>query len=108
MYIYIYVYTYYLSLKSWPCHIVTIHIFSNTRPNCILQLATFEPHAASGSLAGSGAWPSALQLICAAMAQRQQNVVIYGSWGQSYGEMVETSLSEGDVSLMFSALYMFL
>ena len=60
-------------MKSWPCHIVTIHIFSNTRPNCILQLATFEPHAASGSLAGSGVAFRAAAHLCrdgAAAAER--------------------------------------
>jgi hypothetical protein len=41
---------------------------------------------ALGSLAGSGAWPAALQLIRASMAQQlQQNVVIYGSWVEIYG-----------------------
>ena len=41
---------------------------------------------ALGSLAGSGAWPAALQLIRASMAQQlQQNMVIYGSWVEIYG-----------------------
>eukprot|EP00435_Cladocopium_sp_Y103_P019730 s1487_g4.t1 len=70
-------------LKKWRGSAGTLLEVMETMTRQAVDTNAFHFSAAIGSLA-TGAWPAALQLICASMAQRlQQNVVIYGAALQS-------------------------